>query len=1290
MEELVKVESMPKQKELARLLTPSGPQELQVTAIAGETVQELIDRSIPEELKGYVAAFNNGVAIADPSLFYIQESDSILLAVVPQGGGGGKNILATVLTIAVIVAASYYAPIFMGGVAGGGTAGMTAGAAFGTHAIAMGITMVGMMAISALIPPPEAPNGGGDTQSPTYSFGGTSNQMRKYQPVARIYGRHKVFPQMAATPLVTNLGTDSSVAGLYDFGLGDIEVKDLKIGDTLASTYEPEIIWHQNSLVENTTYLTSRVGYDQFSYMLKSKEQLIIRTKQATTAFDVDLTFPRGLGKFNDQGNVESLSVYVNAQYRLLGEATWRDVPASNFKGITAWEQEDPPPPAVFKKLNATAWTGDQDQRIGLSGSTSQRFVAVISVTPPDAGEFEFRIIKGSAETTDNKFLDEIAVTTMKSYKDGSVVALDKRHTMLEMRVKATEKISGTIQNLNAIATSRLRTTLDGVTFEVKPTSNPAWIVLDILTGEGNKRPIPDELIDWESFIKLAAWCELNKYYANFVVDYRTTVQSLVASVLSICHAGMLFTTSGKYGVLIDKERDTPRQLITPANSWGFKGNRTFADIPHAFYVTFINGEASSVIVGNAPEINWVKEERVVYNDGYDETNATVFETLDTFGITNPDQAWKYGRYMLAQGILRSETFSVNMDIENIVVQRGDLVHVATDVARIGGMPARVVDVDPTTKTVFVDQTSSQFPSGYSIRTDDGEVRTGVVISADSLPNGTKLVLDNVTNINPGDLIVLGKTDRVVGKYIVQQISPSSDLTAELTLVKYVPEVYKAETGAIPPWNPDLSGDQIGTTDLYIKSLKGDYTAIYINRNPYAVVQLDWTVGGYGYFRAEVWMNLPGKSPQYIGDTQAFTYEYLIDVLSNLDLLEIPLTFEVIPFTAGGVAGRSATVTLTIKKDKTPPKDIEGYTVNVQSETIQISWNRPTDEDIDYYEIRYTPDTVNPQWDFSQFLATAPYGATTVSCGARTGTYMMRAFDTSGNVSNIAQRRTTVVALPNTELITEIDDRIDFWDGQRYKFDMRTVGRNPMISEWEKLSWVPRMDEIAGGVGDLVSSGPDGEVEPFSTYAFNQVVDFTDVYEARVSSKLEAHGEYTSGAIAPTELWEAYIEFRLTGYIAFISDWDTMANQVDMIGTSASEWGPWRYLNVGDITAKLLQFRITGKSYDPNVRVVITSGRVMIDAVDRTLSISDVQLPQGVTAINFDPPFMFDDVAVAVSIDGSEIPLVSRVYNKTRLGCEVELRNSITDAPESGKIDLVVRGQGKQIILEPTKLKYLF
>ena len=354
--------------------------------------------------------------------------------------------------------------------------------------------------------------------------------------------------------------------------------------------------------------------------------------------------------------------------------------------------------------------------------------------------------------------------------------------------------------------------------------------------------------------------------------------------------------------------------------------------------------------------------------------------------------------------------------------------------------------------------------------------------------------------------------------------------------------------------------------------------------------------------------------------------------------------------------------------------------MNVQSETIQLSWTYPDDPDLSYYEIRYSPDVRIPDWKYSQPLAIAPWNSTTVSVGARTGTYFIRAWDTSGNGSNVAQRRTTVVQLPNVEVIEDIDDRLILWPGEKTNFDTRVVARNKPMSEWYKLSDLGFMDEVAGGIGDLMSSGEWGSVASQSMYVYDEIIDFSDIYEVRVSSKIQAHGEYESGEAAPTELWDCWLEIRGTGRLNFISTWETMAAQPDMIGTGGQEWSDWRRMMVGDVTAKLIQMRIVAASYDPNVKVVVTDGSVIIDALDRQWSQSNIELPVGISTIYMDPPFMFDSIAVAISIDGDEKPLTAKVTNKNRLSFDIELYDILTAEPSSGQVDVVVRGQGRERI----------
>jgi hypothetical protein len=61
-----------------------------------------------------------------------------------------------------------------------------------------------------------------------------------------------------------------------------------------------------------------------------------------------------------------------------------------------------------------------------------------------------------------------------------------------------------------------------------------------------------------------------------------------------------------------------------------------------------------------------------------------------------------------------------------------------------------------------------------------------------------------------------------------------------------------------------------------------------------------------------------------------------------------------------------------------------------------------------------------------------------------------------------------------------------------------------------------------------------------------------------------------------------------------------------------------------------------------------------------------------------DPPFMFDDIAVAISIDGNEKPLTAKVSNKNRLSFDIELFDVMTAQTSAGQVDVVVRGQGRE------------
>ncbi|MFN7633398.1 MAG: phage tail protein, partial [Acetobacteraceae bacterium] len=92
----------------------------------------------------------------------------------------------------------------------------------------------------------------------------------------------------------------------------------------------------------------------------------------------------------------------------------------------------------------------------------------------------------------------------------------------------------------------------------------------------------------------------------------------------------------------------------------------------------------------------------MVYADGYNEANAPRIETIEFFGVTNRDQAWRETRYAMAVAQLRPDTYELTADIEHLLVTRGDLVRVTHDVPAFGVSAGRIVATESDGAGVIV------------------------------------------------------------------------------------------------------------------------------------------------------------------------------------------------------------------------------------------------------------------------------------------------------------------------------------------------------------------------------------------------------------------------------------------------------------------------------------------------------------------------------------------------------------------------------------------------------------
>ncbi len=292
-------------------------------------------------------------------------------------------------------------------------------------------------------------------------------------------------------------------------------------------------------------------------------------------------------------------------------------------------------------------------------------------------GRYDVRLRRLTDDATSDNVFDECVWTALRTVRSTMPVRMQGL-AMTALRIKATDQLNGIIDRFNGVVQA-LIPDWTGSEWRVQPTSNPASLYRHVLQGAGNNRPLEDMRMDMS---RLLAWherCRVHGYAFDAVVDYDTSVREVLQDIAATGRASPAIV-DGKWSVVEDIAQTVPVQHFTPRNTFAFEAQKAFDEQPEALRVRFINRDKG-----------WVADERLVFRDGFDETVAQKYETLELTGVTSADQAWKLGRYHLATAVLRPETYQFSADIEHLVCTRGDMVRLTHDVPMFGLSSARIV-----------------------------------------------------------------------------------------------------------------------------------------------------------------------------------------------------------------------------------------------------------------------------------------------------------------------------------------------------------------------------------------------------------------------------------------------------------------------------------------------------------------------------------------------------------------------------------------------------------------------
>ncbi len=651
------------QSAVVLLRNPFQPSQREVmVAHPSQTIRQWLGAQGIAEFDQPTVCIKNGAPVLRADWAVTPIDGVVLFITLPQGGGGGgggKNPLRTVLMIAVMVVATVY----------GGPLGASLGFS-GNLATAVGSAIImtaGSALVSALVPLPTpnmpsfAGSGGSLAQpSPTYSLQGQGNYARLAHPIPVVYGRHLVYPDLAATPYGEYQGNEQFLHQLHCIGLGEYDIEQIRIEDTPMSSFE-EVTYQivppgsPVTLFNPDVVTAPEVAGQELLAGTWTGGFAINPADSEVTHIGIDILLPRGLYYANDAGGLDSRS------------ASWRvEARAIDSEG-------DP--------LND--WFTLGNESLTAATTTPQRRTYRYPIA---AGRYEVRATRLDGKDTNSRAGHEVRWGEARGYLAGGITFPDNV-TLLAIRMRATDNLSQRSSRLiNCIVTRKLPVwSVDSGWSAAVPTRSIAWAFADILRASYGAK-LPDARID------LAALAQLDQVWAgrgdrfDGVFDQQVTVWEALTRVAR-CGRAVPFLQGGIVRLVRDEARLLPVALFSPRNI-----------VKNSLKIQYVMpGEetADAVTVEYFSSRTWKPDEVTVSLPGSSSTNPA---KLRLFGCTTEAHAVREGLYLAAANRYRRRIITLRTELEGLIPTYGDLIAIAHDMPSWGA-GGEIVAWDADTKT---------------------------------------------------------------------------------------------------------------------------------------------------------------------------------------------------------------------------------------------------------------------------------------------------------------------------------------------------------------------------------------------------------------------------------------------------------------------------------------------------------------------------------------------------------------------------------------------------------------
>ena len=630
--------------------------------------------------------------------------------------------------------------------------------------------------MSMLGPKPESSKLDGLYQSESFSFNPHTVQ-KQGLVISRGYGRVKHYCNIVSVYTVADGETETLylILGLSEGPVEGIVPGSIRINDQPVGNFDNVITYERRGTLNQTAIFNQVKPEYRPQRKVTNSGGAVTWTTPDDDYDDLEITLEYRLAYLNDSGGYSSSSMGLKIEISESGLGSWSTLVNTTVSNSSSTPQ---------KKTYTASVNYDGGSAVTINNGT--RYDIKVTKTSSDQG---------------SRYLDDLKISAVREVID---IAFERPGlSQLGIEALATEQISGNL-NVSCIQDERVINCYNGTAWEIKYSTNPAWVIWDLMTqpvisGDGDGTPYAIERYDGVDPSRLTPY--LNEYYLAAEWFDQMVPDGEGGTEKRIEFNGQFDAGTGTWDAVQDVCRMARCEVVPVGRNYTIIVDKTWTDDivqmfsagnikPGTFRRDYLPlGDRASVIESwfLDAEQDYSRDEPVVLYVPAINTSKKI--SLKKIGCTKRSQAWRDTYYELAKNELIKSIVTFDADIEAIVSMKGDVVYVASPWKKDG----RVVSSPANNKVVLDKEPIASGADKVLIRTfDKATKKDKVEVHTVSSVDGAEVTIADTWSYTPGnmDVYAFGPEDKVTEKFRIIGITEKEELVHTIIAGEYHTDLY--------------------------------------------------------------------------------------------------------------------------------------------------------------------------------------------------------------------------------------------------------------------------------------------------------------------------------------------------------------------------------------------------------------------------------------------------------------------------------------------------------------------